>query len=150
MDGVIAKYFANGLVSLDAINQYVLDTLQIDKKIKIILEQLDLNRQVTSLDRDFYHTWTYTWGFDDEIIDYAVEIGKSKSQHMSYINKILLNWKEQNIDTLEKAKQAKTLQTKLSQNKTCAKDDKPEFVTHSFSTEELNALFDNLDEVKLV
>ncbi len=146
MDEIVSKYFANGLVSLDAIHEYVSSSLSIDKKIKSMLEKLNLNRQVTSWDRDFYHTWTYIWGFDDEMIDYALSLGVDKSQPMTYVNKILSNWKEKNIKTLDDAKQVK-LNTLKNEEKV---EKKPEFTTHSFSSEELNALFDNLDEVKLI
>ena len=148
MDEIVSKYYSKGIVSIDAISEYVSSTLSVDKKIKSILEKLNLNRQVTSWDRDFYNTWTHSWNFDEEIVDYALSLAVDKSQPMAYVNKILSNWKEQNIDTIEKAK---AQGTKLAEIKPKEKEPKKqEFVTHSFSSEELNALFDNLDEVKLI
>ena len=146
MDDIVAKYFDKGLISLDAINDYISNTLSTDKKIKDILKKLELNRAVTSWDRDFYHTWTYSWKFDDEMIDYALSLSVGKSQPMTYINKILSNWKEENINTLEKAKNHQKLPSKTEKTPQKA-EKKPEFLTHSFSSEELNALFYNLDEV---
>lgn len=146
MDEIISKYYANGLVSLDAIEEYVRGTLSTDKKIKMILEKLGLSRQVTSWDRDFYHTWTYSWNFDEEMIDYAISLSVGKSQPMTYLNKILSNWKEQKIDTLDKAKEKKD----CGQTAKAETSPQSQFTTHSFSAEELNALFDNLDEVKLI
>ena len=144
MDEIVGKYYNKGLVSIDAINDYIKDTLETDKKIKEILEKLQLSRQVTSWDRDFYRTWTYSWNFAEEVIDYALSLAMGKSQPMSYVNKILSNWKDSNIKTLEEAKKSSSFEQPKAETK------KPEFVTHSFSSEELNALFDNLDEVKLV
>ena len=144
MDSVISKYYAKGLVSMDAINEYIAETLDIDKNIKLILEQLELSRQVTSWDRDFYNTWTNVWKFSNEMIDYAVSLAVGKSQPMQYINKVLSNWKELNINTVQQAKQ-----TNLTSSSRVS-EPKQEFMTHSFSSEELNALFDNLDEVKLI
>lgn len=144
MDDIIAKYYAKGLVSIDAINQYISETLNVDKNIKQILEKLQLSRQVTSWDRDFYHTWTTVWGFGQDVIDYAVSIAINKVQPMQYINKVLSNWKEQGITTIDAAKSV------LVENVEKRQETKQEFMTHSFSSEELNALFDNLDEVKLV
>lgn len=147
MDEIVSKYFAKGLVSIESINEYISSTLSVDKKIKSILEKLGVSRQVTSWDRDFYHTWTYSWNFTDELIDYAVSLAENKTQPMSYVNKILSNWKEQNISNLEEAKKY----SKTENYKNQQKEEKPqEFMTHSFSSEELNALFDNLDEVKLI
>ena len=149
MDDIVSKYYAKGLVSIDSINEYISGTLLVDKKIKLILEELNLSRQVTSWDRDFYHTWTYSWHFNKDMIDYAVYLANGKSQPMAYINKILANWKENNIYSLE---DAKSFAAKVDKSTQRADFDnkKKEFITHSFSSEELNALFDNLDEVKLV
>ena len=145
MDAIISKYYENGLVSLDAINEYISNTLSVDKKIKNILDKLLLSRQVTSWDRDFYHTWTHSWGFGEDVIDYALSLAVGKSQPMTYVNKILSNWKKQEIKSLDEAK--KTSNFEGTQQ---IKEKQPEFMTHSFSSEELNALFDNLDEVKLI
>ena len=149
MSEIVSKYYSNGLISIDAINEYISGTLSIDKKIKNILNNLGLSRNVTSWDRDFYHTWTYSWGFGDDLIDYATSLSAGKSQPMTYINKILSNWKEQNISTLQEAKKVKQTDAVLSNDDTKSQN-KSEFMTHSFSQEELNALFDNLDEVKLI
>lgn len=142
MENIVNKYYAKGLISVDSINDYINETLSIDKDIKKILEKLDLTRQVTSWDRDFYNTWANVWKFSAEMIDYAVSLAVGKTQPMQYINKILSNFKEQNVFTIDKAQQKPSTQVVV-------KDKKPEFMTHSFSSEELNALFDNLDEVKL-
>lgn len=147
MDEIVSKYFAKGLVSIESINEYISSTLSVDKKIKSILEKLGVSRQVTSWDRDFYHTWTYSWNFTDELIDYAISLAENKTQPMSYVNKILSNWKEQNISNLEEAKKYSKTENYKNQQK---EEKSQEFMTHSFSSEELNALFDNLDEVKLI
>ena len=150
MDEIVSKYYSKGLVSIDAINEYISGTLSVDKKIKSILEALSLSRQVTSWDRDFYHTWTYSWHFNKDIIDYAVYLANGKSQPMAYINKILANWKENDISNLEDAKKYVANTNSKFQKTADVSESKKEFITHSFSSEELNALFDNLDEVKLI
>ena len=157
MDDIVAKYFANGLVSIDSINDYISQTLTVDKKIKDVLKKLELNRAVTSWDRDFYHTWTYSWKFDDDVIDYALSLATGKNQPMTYVNKILSNWKEQNISTLTDAQNLeKSEKNSEKQAKNAQKTQKSEeifqkqFTNHSFSSEELNALFDGLNEVKLI
>lgn len=144
MDEVIAKYYARGIVSIDALNEYISSTLSTDKLIKQILEKLNLSRQVTTWDRDYFHTWKTVWQMSDELINYATTLAVGKTEPMAYLNKILSNWKEQGISTIESAKQTKR-DFPVQERQL----DKPEFMTHSFSPAELNALFDNLDEVKL-
>ena len=145
MDSIVSKYYTKGIVSLDALNEYIGETLSTDKKIKEILEKLQLSRQVTSWDRDYYHTWTEVWKIPSELIEYAISLSVGKTEPMAYLNKILSNWKDSGVDTLEKAK---SLNISKENNENNSK--KPEFITHSFSSSELNALFDNLDEVKVV
>ena len=147
MDDILNKYFEHGLVSIDAINEYISSTLSTDKKIKDILKKLEISRQVTSWDRDFYHTWTYSWSFNDELIDYALSLACGKSQPMAYVNKILSNWRKNEVKTLDDAKNYSSVEKLV---KTEDEPKKSDFITHSFSSEELNALFDNLDEVKLI
>ena len=144
MDNIISKYYAKGIVSVDALNEYIGATLSVDKKIKEILEKLQLSRQVTSWDRDYYHTWTNVWQITNELLDYAISLSIGKTEPMAYLNKILSNWKDIGVDTLEKAK---SLKNETASFDNCVK--KSEFITHSFSSSELDALFDNLDEVKV-
>ena len=144
MDNIISKYYAKGIVSVDALNEYIGATLSVDKKIKEILEKLQLSRQVTSWDRDYYHTWTNVWQITNELLDYAISLSIGKTEPMAYLNKILSNWKDTGVDTLEKAKASNINE----REEVKAKKDVG-FITHSFSSSELNALFDNLDEVKL-
>ena len=124
--------------SLEALNDYLKDLMITDKKIAEILEKLGIKRNVNPYDRSFYKTWTETWNFDDSMLDYATTLSVGKSSAMQYMNKILSNWKSQNITTLDKAK-ATNLEIKeetKSQNATISKED-------------INALFSNLEYVEV-
>ena len=78
-----------------------------------------------------------------ELIKYVASLAIGKMQPMSYINKILLNFKEQKINSVEQAKRAQLPQT--INKETSANN----FTPRSYTQDELNSMFSNLDEVKI-
>ena len=64
---------------------------------------------------------------------------------MQYLNQVLSTWHSANIKTLADAKAYKATPTTSSETK--KQDNK--LMTHSYTAEELNSLFDNLDEVEI-
>lgn len=144
MNDAVEKFYNQGLTNLDSINQYFADIISTDEKIKNVLKSAGLARSVTSWDRDFYRTWTFTWNFSDDIILYACSLSTGKSHPISYVNQILSSWFNNHVDTLEKAKQQK-ISSGFGTQKSKALD----FEQRSYSSEQINALFDNLKEVKI-
>ncbi|MBQ0017136.1 MAG: DnaD domain protein [Clostridiales bacterium] len=141
MNDSVEKFYSLGLTNLESIKEYFGEVIDTDKKIKKLLEITGLSRSVTTWDRDFYRVWTFTWNFDNDVIEYACSLAVNKSHPLSYVNKILSDWYKNDIKTLEKAK-SQSVKTY---------DDKPathDFKQRSYSSEEINALFDNLSEVK--
>ncbi len=143
MDNIIQKLFQQGLVSIESIAQFVDKAKKQDENIKKILSTAKLLRNVTSLDRDFYRNWTYTWNMSQEMIEYAASLSSDKSQPMQYINKILGNWFEQKITNLELAKQDKTLYKYNSKNNDI------EIHSRKYTKEELDNIFSKIEEVEI-
>lgn len=141
MNNTVDKFYIQGLTTVDSIENYFGEIIEVDNKIKKILKNIGLSRNVNTWDRDFYRTWTYVWNFSDEIIEYASTLAVNKTHPLAYINKILSDWFKNNINTLEKAKQQKVVVENTTQNK-------HDFKQRSYSPEQINALFDNLNEVK--
>ncbi len=137
-DSVVHKLYKLGITTIDALNEYLKDLATTDKKIAEILEKLGIKRNVNSFDRSFFKTWTEVWNFGDELLDYATTISVGKASAMQYMNKVLSNWKSQNISTLDKAK---------ATNMEKEKDTKQENST--ISKEDINALFSNLEYVEV-
>lgn len=142
MNDVVEKFYSRGLTNVESINEYFNDILDTDKIIKTLLKLVGLSRNVTSWDRDFYRTWTYTWNFSNDIIEYACSLSVGKSYPFSYVNKLLSDWFKLGIDTLEKAKAQKI---NISEPQKVQNTD---FEHRTYSNEQINALFDNLNEVK--
>lgn len=141
MNEVVSKLYKLGLVSLQAIQQYINELKSVDEQIKQILQKLGLSRRVTQRDREQFNTWTNIWNLPAELIEYGAEISKDKSQPFLYFTKVLNSFHEKNITNLE---DAKAVSKTISSNNFNANKG---LFTHSYTDDELNTLFDNLKEI---
>lgn len=144
MNTVVQKFYKLGLVSVESIEQYISSVIKSDEQIKQILDNVGLLRSVSSYDRDFYKTWTHSWGFSDEQILMVSETSKGKSNPISYLNKILATLNEKNIKNdkdIEKYLKSNTVQS--------TSVEKSDFTQRNYSAEEMNALFDSLDDIEI-
>ena len=137
-NNVVLKLFKLGIVSMDSYLQYINDSLALDGKIKEILVAMNLTRNVNNIDRTFYSVWTNDWQFEQDVILYAASLSKDKPNAMPYLNKILSNWKDKGIKSLDKAKETK-IEVETEKN----------FIKNNYTTEQLSSLIQNLDEVEV-
>ena len=144
MNDVISKFYKLGLISVDAITQYTQEIVNIDHKIKEILDKCALVRSVNSMDREFYKTWTTAWGFSQEAIMLVAEKAVGKNGAISYINKILSTLHSQNKHSIEDVKQGLN-----NTNFTQSQNQNNEFLHHEYTKQELDALFDSLDDIEV-
>lgn len=144
MNDTVLRFNKKGLVSINSINNHVNELSMLDSKIKQILEKLNLDRRVNSFDRSFYKTWVYSFKFSDEIIDYAISQSVGKNNSMQYANALLTNWYENNLTNLSEIKQ-KSIKVNADKKDFVKKS----FVSRTYSEEEVNALFDDLDTIEL-
>lgn len=142
MNDIVMKFYKNGLTTVDSIVQYIEKFKQQDENIRTVLQKSKLLRNITSLDRDFYRTWVYSWNMTQEMIEYAATLAADKGQPMQYINKILGTWYENKITTLDAAKQQKDLFKYTTQSSSAVH-------SRSYSEEELNNIFSNIEEVEI-
>ncbi|MBQ9790726.1 MAG: DnaD domain protein [Clostridia bacterium] len=147
MNTVVQKFFKLGLVSIDAINEYLEEVIATDNIIKNILETVGLSRSVSAYDRDLFKTWSDTWNLPVDVIMLASCSAKEKVQPIIYLNKLLSSLHLKNITTLDAAKSeidnfAKSTSFKPSESK-------PKIETREYTSTELNALFDSLDDIEV-
>ncbi len=144
MSTVVQKFYKLGLISAESIEQYISGVIKSDEQIKALLDSVGLIRSVSSYDRDFYKTWLNNWGFSAEQILMVSETSKGKSNPMTYLNKILSTLNEKNIKTdKEISSYLKTISTGGSKLETS------EMPTRNYSAEEMNAVFDSLDDIEI-
>ncbi|MDD4816144.1 MAG: DnaD domain protein [Clostridia bacterium] len=144
LDKTILKLYKLGIVSEESIEQHLINLMQEDKQIKEILEKLGLSRNVISLDREFLKTWKYSWFVGNELLDFAIEKSVGKASPMQYINKLLSTWHNQNIKTVEEASKFKFENYNTENSKKPAT-----YQGREYKKEDLNALFDSLEEIEI-
>ncbi len=135
MNEVIEKFYKKGLVTLSGINQYLDESIAVDKKIREIIDKMGLLRNITTADRTNYRVWTQNWGFEQEMLLYVASLSQGAQNPTAYFTKILSQFKEQHVFTPEQAKRSTT-----------PKKEKAEPVSRNYTKEQLDALFDNLNE----
>ena len=143
MNEIVLKLYKLGIVSINAINQYIAGVVSTDNAIKEILNTLGLLRRVNSSDRDYYKTWTEDWNFENNIIILAAEKSKNASSPIRYMNRLLLELNSKNIHDFNTAKE------ELNKVQIETKENKKDFTEREYTKEELNALFDSLDDIEV-
>ncbi len=142
MSKVLEKFHKLGILTENSLAEYFNEVLVVDKKIKTILENIGLSRNVNQFDRDKYKIWKEIWKMPDEIIDYACTLAVGKDQPMQYLAGILATLHDKNITTLEDAKNSYNIISPKSTTKS-------NFTGRQYSKEEMNALFQSIDEVEI-
>ena len=139
MDKSVAKFYKLGLLTDDAFNEYMGNLISIDEKIQLLLDKMDVCRVVNFIDRENYKTWTENWKLGEDIIEYAASLAKGKDNPVKYLSKVLADYHEKGINNIEEAKKTSPVEY--------VKENKKNFKGRSYSSTQLNALFQSIDEV---
>lgn len=138
MNNIISKLFKLGIVNVDAYLNYLKDNFAVDEKIKQVLTNMNLVRNVNNIDRNFYNTWTQDWGYEHDVVLYGAQLSRDKINAMAYLNKILSNWNAQGVKTLEKAK-ASAVDVPSSSG----------YIHNNYTKEQIASVLTNLDDVEV-
>ena len=130
MNDVVEKFYKQGLISAESIDQFIGKSVENDNFIKAFFDEAGITRNVTSRDRDSYKVWTSSWGMTNDLIMLAAQKAKGNVSPVSYMNTLLSAW--------FKAEEAKAYKFE----KSTATETK---VTKTYTSDQLNAMFDNLD-----
>ncbi len=103
MNVYVEKLYKLGVVTRDGMAAYIGKQANLDKLICEIKESANSEPIISSRDRDFYRTFTESWGFTHETIKAVALHSAGQPFPMSYINKILLIFKDNGIYDAEKA-----------------------------------------------
>lgn len=144
MNGIVNTFFAQGLLTVEAIDDFIANQVRQDERIKAVVEATGRTRAVTAADRDHYRTWSAVWGFDDDIILYAAELAAGKPYPLSAISRILSDWKAAGVRTLAEARkrgaEAQTGDGKLNTSKN--------FDEREYTAEQFKAVITSIESLK--
>ena len=132
---------------LNSINKITerLSILKADELIREVLEKTGLVRSVSSLDREFYKTWTQNWGFSHEQIVLVSESAKGKASPLSYLNKVLSSLNSEGVHDTAKIK----TRLKNFAGGTSSQKPRDNFEQRAYTKEEMSAVFTSLDDVEI-
>lgn len=104
---------AGGVKSFNQLEDYLGKQDEINKIKNKIKSRLRLSRAFTEYEEKYIRSWIDEMKFGFEEIDYAIKISSSKGNAaIGYINGILKNWKEKNLNTLAKITESENIITK--------------------------------------
>ena len=143
---IMDKLYKNGVVSLDALDDYLSRLAYTDEKIQTVLAACGLDRRTTANDRLLYKTWTESWRLDHELIEYAAQSAAGTRSPMAYVNRVLSDWKQRGVATVEQAKQISPSVASSVAATSAAFVGGTVIERRKYTDEEINALFSALDE----
>ena len=141
-NATVEKFYKQGLITADDIAEFLGEAVRRDADIREALEKAGVTRPVTSRDRDSYRTWTYSWKMDRDVVLYAASLAAGNASPVSYMNAILGGWHNAGVTSLEGAK-------KFGATRASAARETAATVTKTYTSEQLNAMFDSLNNEDL-
>ncbi len=145
MDNLVSKFYKKGLISIEAVNDYILSVLNETEQYENMLKEAGIIRQLTNSDREIMQVWFNEWLINENLIKYALSLGAGKVNPLTYVNKILLNWRKNGVETVEDAKK-----TNVNYEQNNKVNNQSNFTERSYSVEELNKVFTNLDDISII
>ncbi len=142
MNKSVNKFYKLGILTKEALNQHLNSVFKVDEEIQSILITFGLSRGVNFIDRENYKTWTESWKMPSELISYGVSLAKGKENPMKYLSRVLSDWHTKGIISVEEAKKTTPLETN-------APSKKQNFTGRSYTREQMNALFQSIDDIEI-
>lgn len=138
---VLDKLYANGVTSTESLENYLEEASRKDERIKQVLSAAGVERNVTNNDRTLYRTWTEKWNMPHDLICFAAEKSAGSASPLAYLNRLLSNYKQIGVFSVENAKNAVAAATATSSKKAVVSEIK----RNDYTDEQLSALFTALD-----
>ncbi len=146
-DSVMEKLYINGITDIVALEQYLAEIAQKDQQIKEILNLCGLQRNVTQSDRNLFAVWTEKWAMPVDVVQHVATKSAGALSPLQYINKVLADYKQKGIFTVESAlAQTQTTTTTAQPKIKRALIGGIDIQRHEYTDEQLGALFTVLDE----
>lgn len=142
---IIDKLYKNGVTTLTSLEQYLAQVSAKDENILAILKTAGLDRRVTNNDRALYRTWTEGWGMPQDVILLVAEKSAGTTSPTAYINRVLSDYKQKGITTVEQAQSYQPQQPTQTAQKTAIIGQR-DIERREYTDQQLNAMFTALDD----
>lgn len=142
---IIEKLYKNGVTTLTSLEQYLAQVSAKDENILAILKTAGLDRRVTNNDRALYRTWTEIWSMPQDVILVVAEKSAGTTTPTAYINRVLADYKQKGITTVEQAQSYQPQQTIQPTQKTAIIGQR-DIERREYTDQQLNAMFTALDD----
>ena len=144
LDAIIDKLYKNGVTNLASLHAYLDGLYATDNTIQTVLRKCGLIRRTIANDRALYRIWTEDWNMPLDVICYAAELSAGAGNPLTYLNRILSDYKHSGITTLEQA-QAHKGQKNATAATTATVIAGKDMQRRSYTDDEISALFTVLD-----
>ena len=149
LDAIIDKLYRKGVTTLTSLDGYLSALSDTDKTIQTVLYKCGLVRRTIATDRTLYKTWTEDWNMPLDVICYAAELSAGTANPLTYLNRVLSDYKNNGITTVEQARVHKGKDTKsAATTATTAYIGGRDMKRRTYTDDEINALFTALDETE--
>ncbi len=136
----IERFSKLGIITKEALHEYMADFSQKEEKIKRVLAILGIERRPNGYDRNSY-TGFENLGFDTDMIEFASTKAVGTYRPLPYIHSILKNWKKQGITTVEEARTAQVVG-----NYSGKTSKQPEIMSRNYTDEEIANAFAAIED----
>lgn len=148
MDNVINKFYKLGYVTVKGINEYIGLMVEKDNSIRALITLVGSSRRVSEADRQFYDIWNSVWGFEQDMLECAARMAVGKAHPFQYMNATLSRWKNEGIDSVERAESAAaSLAAVMPKATGKGAADKSFGTAREYSKEELEGVFGDSDDI---
>jgi DnaD and phage-associated domain len=93
-----------GITQKAEIVKYIRSQSKLDQKIEQFFECAGVSKAITEIDRRNYLKWTQEQHLSHDVILYAAEISSITQNPLAYLSRILQNWANSGVTTLEMAR----------------------------------------------
>lgn len=104
VDQLLAQWAQYGLKTEQDMDAYMAHVQQLNEELRAVFARAGEDRAPTAADRRLYEKWMEQWQMPFELVLLAAEYSVAASRRMACMDKLLSQWKEKNILTLEAAK----------------------------------------------
>ena len=148
LDSIIDKLYKKGVTNLTSLTAYLEALSDTDRIIQTILYKCGLVRRTVATDRTLYKTWIEDWNLPLDVINYAAELSAGASNPLTYLNRVLSDYKNNGILTVEQARAHKGKDVKsaaTTATATTAYIGGRDMERRQYTDDEISALFTVLD-----